>query len=66
MNDFEIAKMAVVDLLQKNGALDTIKAQLRSSVFLALQATSTNQAKSSTDKLGTFLFLSRSSIFFRF
>lgn len=50
MSEFETAKMAVVDLLQKNGALDSIKAQLRSSVLLALQSSTLNQGKNQPGK----------------
>jgi len=37
--EFESTKDLVVELLVKNGTLDALKAQLRASVFLALQNT---------------------------
>ena len=39
MSDFDTAKGAIAELLSKNGTLQSLKAQLRSSVFLALQTT---------------------------
>lgn len=49
MSEVDAAKIAVVELLQKNGILDSLKAQLRSSVFLALQTTP-HAAKNRTEK----------------
>ncbi len=43
--NYEAAKLMVVEMLQRSGAMDTMKAQMRATVFNALQSNAAAEGK---------------------